>query len=35
MGNPVVHWEIMSKQPERIAEFCAKLFDWKIDHRRS
>jgi len=33
MGNPVVHWEFMSKQPERVAEFYAKLFDWKIDHR--
>ena len=33
MGNPVVHWELMSKQPERVAEFYAKIFAWKVDHR--
>jgi predicted enzyme related to lactoylglutathione lyase len=33
MGNPVVHWELMSKEPEKVAKFYAKLFDWKIDHR--
>jgi hypothetical protein len=25
-----VHWELWSKQPERISEFYAKVFDWKV-----
>jgi uncharacterized protein len=33
MGNPVVHWELMSKEPAKVAEFYAKVFDWKVDHR--
>jgi len=33
MGNPVVHWEMMSKQPAKVAEFYAKVFDWKVNHR--
>ncbi len=33
MGNPVVHWELMSKEPAKVAEFYAKVFDWKINHR--
>jgi predicted enzyme related to lactoylglutathione lyase len=33
MGSPVVHWELMSKEPEKISEFYAKVFDWKIQHR--
>ena len=32
MGRPVVHWELMSKQPEKVADFYAKIFDWKITH---
>ena len=32
MGNPVVHWELMSKDPARISAFYEKLFDWKIQH---
>jgi predicted enzyme related to lactoylglutathione lyase len=32
MGNPVVHWEFMSKQPEKVADFYAKIFGWKIQH---
>jgi hypothetical protein len=32
-GNPVVHWELMSKQPEKVAQFYARAFGWKIDHR--
>ena len=31
MPNPVVHWEIQSKQPEKVQEFFAKLFDWHVD----
>lgn len=33
MGNPVVHWEMMSKEPEKVAAFYEKVFDWKITHR--
>jgi predicted enzyme related to lactoylglutathione lyase len=32
-GNPVVRWELMSKQPEKVAQFYARAFGWKIDHR--
>src|SRR4030081_3599849 len=30
MGRPVVHWELMSKDPEKISSFYEKLFGWKI-----
>ena len=33
MGKPVVHFELMSKDPAKVADFYAKIFDWKIDHR--
>ena len=33
MGNPVVHWEFMSKEPEKVADFYAKIFGWKVTHR--
>lgn len=33
MGRPVVHWELMSKEPARVASFYEKIFGWKIDHR--
>ena len=33
MGSPVVHWELMSKEPEKISGFYQKVFDWKIQHR--
>jgi uncharacterized protein len=32
MGNPVVHWELMSKDPAKVADFYQKVFDWKITH---
>ncbi len=32
MGQPVVHWELMSKEPEKVAGFYAKIFGWKITH---
>jgi predicted enzyme related to lactoylglutathione lyase len=32
MGNPVVHWEFVSKQPAKIASFYAELFGWTIRH---
>jgi len=33
MGNPVIHWELMSKAPGRVADFYAKIFGWKVEHR--
>ena len=32
MGQPVVHWELWSKDPERVSEFYQKVFDWEIRH---
>ena len=32
MGNPVVHWELMSKDPAKVSAFYEKIFDWKIQH---
>src|SRR5438093_12559953 len=33
MANPVVHWELMSKDPARLSTFYEKIFGWKIQHR--
>lgn len=32
MGDPVVHWELMSKDPAKISEFYARIFGWKVQH---
>jgi predicted enzyme related to lactoylglutathione lyase len=32
MGNPVVHWELMSNDPAGVSEFYAKIFGWKVKH---
>jgi uncharacterized protein len=32
MGRPVVHWELMSKDPAKVSDFYQKIFDWKIQH---
>ena len=32
MGNPVVHWELMSKNPAKVSDFYAKTFGWKVKH---
>jgi predicted enzyme related to lactoylglutathione lyase len=26
MGNPVVHWELMSKDPAKVSNFYEKVF---------
>ncbi len=31
MGNPVVQWQIVAKEPEKLTRFYAGLFGWKID----
>ncbi len=30
MPNPVVHWEMMSKNPAKISAFYEKVFGWTI-----
>ena len=32
MGNPVVHWELMSKDPAKVSDFYAGIFGWKVQH---
>ena len=32
MGNPVVHWELMSKDPANVSAFYEKIFGWTIQH---
>ncbi|HKQ24665.1 MAG TPA: VOC family protein [Burkholderiales bacterium] len=32
MGSPVVHWEMMSKDPAKVSTFYEKTFGWKIQH---
>lgn len=31
MGAPIVHWEIMTKNPAKVFEFYKSLFGWKIN----
>ncbi len=31
MGNPVVHFEIISKDAEKLRKFYGEMFDWQID----
>ncbi|MFG1919149.1 VOC family protein [Micromonospora sp. NPDC048898] len=31
MGNPVVHFEIIGTDPQRLRGFYGKLFDWQFD----
>ena len=31
MANPVVHFEIVGKEPGKLHEFYSSVFDWKID----
>jgi len=32
VGNAVVHWELMSKDPGKVADFYAKIFGWKVQY---
>ncbi|HMK30748.1 MAG TPA: VOC family protein [Terriglobales bacterium] len=32
MGKAVVHWELMSKDPAKVAAFYEKIFGWKVQH---
>jgi predicted enzyme related to lactoylglutathione lyase len=31
MGQPVVRWQILSKNPEQLAQFYTQLFGWTIN----
>src|SRR6185312_3530226 len=30
VSNPVVHWQLISREPEKLAQFYLTLFGWKI-----
>jgi predicted enzyme related to lactoylglutathione lyase len=30
MANPVMRWQILTKQPKKLEEFYSSLFGWKI-----
>ena len=30
MGNPVVQWQIVAKEPEAVTRFYSALFGWKV-----
>lgn len=32
MGNPVVHWEFMSSEPEKLGSFYGAVFGWTSRH---
>jgi uncharacterized protein len=32
VGRPVVHWELMSKDPAKVSDFYARIFGWKVEH---
>jgi predicted enzyme related to lactoylglutathione lyase len=32
MPNPVVHWELMSKNPAKVSAFYEKVFGWAVKH---
>jgi len=34
MGRPVVYWELMSRDPAKVAAFYEKVFDWNIQSRK-
>src|SRR4051812_5951869 len=30
MANPVMHWQILTKQPKKLEAFYSALFGWKV-----
>ena len=30
MGNPVMQWQIVAKEPEAVSRFYSSLFGWKV-----
>ena len=35
MGNPVVQWQIVAKDPDAVTRFYSALFGWKVDARNA
>src|SRR6185295_20390029 len=31
MGDSVMRWQILAKDPDKAAEFYTRLFDWKVN----
>jgi uncharacterized protein len=31
MSAPVIEWQILAADPEAVAEFYGRLFDWRVD----
>lgn len=31
MGNPIVHWDLVVKDPEKSKAFYGSIFDWRFD----
>ncbi len=31
MGRPVIKWQILAQNPDKLAEFYTNLFDWTIN----
>ena len=31
MGQPVTHWQVLARNPERAAQFYRALFGWNVD----
>jgi uncharacterized protein len=31
MGNPIVHFEIIGREPARLRSYYAELFDWRTN----
>lgn len=32
MGNPVMQWQILTKQPKKLEEFYSKVFGWEVSN---
>ena len=35
MGQPVLHWQILAKDPDKAAEFYKSLFGWRVNAANS
>jgi uncharacterized protein len=31
MGQPVMQWQIVAKNPDKLADFYTRLFDWEVN----
>ena len=32
MGNPIVHFELWSREPKKVADFYSEVFDWSVNY---